>query len=88
VEVISSISDDRVLDVSNVVVLPSHRRTGVARAMILALAAFARERGAGRLALKTYAQNDDAIRFWYSLGFRARYVQMTAALDDLGQPAT
>jgi ribosomal protein S18 acetylase RimI-like enzyme len=88
VQPISSISDERVMEVSNVIVLPSHRRRGVARALIEALAAFAKERGARRLALKTYAQNDDAMRFWESLGFRPRYVQMTATLKDLRRPAT
>ena len=84
VQVISSISDDRVLEVSNVVVVPSHRRRGVAQALVRTLAMFARERGANRLALKTYAQNDDAMKFWESLGFRPRYVQMTATVEDLG----
>ncbi|MFN2591182.1 MAG: N-acetyltransferase family protein [Actinomycetota bacterium] len=81
---VSSISDERVLDVSNVVVLPSHRRRGIARSLILALAAFARERGARRLALKTYAANREAMRFWESLGFTPRYVQMTSTVEELG----
>jgi ribosomal protein S18 acetylase RimI-like enzyme len=88
VQPISSISDERVMEVSNVIVLPSHRRRGVARALIEALAAFAEERGAARLALKTYAQNDDAMRFWESLGFHPRYVQMTATVEDLKRSAT
>ena len=83
VAAISSTSDERVLEVSNVVVVPSHRRRGVAGALLASLAAFARNRGAKRLALKTYAQNDDAMRFWEALGFRPRYVQMTAAAEDL-----
>ena len=83
VQAISSISDERVMEVSNVIVLPSYRRRGVARALIQALAAFAEERGATRLALKTYAQNDEAMRFWESVGFHPRYVQMTATVEDV-----
>jgi GNAT superfamily N-acetyltransferase len=85
---ISSISDQRVLEVSNVVVVPSHRRRGVARALVRSLAAFARGRGVSRMALKTYLQNDDAMKFWGSLGFRPRYVQMTAAVEELDPPGS
>jgi GNAT superfamily N-acetyltransferase len=83
---ISSISDEVALDVENLIVLPSHRRRGVARALVLALAQFARDRGAPRLALKTYSLNDEAMRFWESMGFRPRWVQMTAAVEDLQGP--
>ena len=83
---ISSISDEIVLEVENVVVAPSHQRRGVASALVLALAEFARSRGVRRLALKTYAQNEDAMRFWESIGFGPRWVQMTATVEDLGLP--
>jgi N-acetylglutamate synthase-like GNAT family acetyltransferase len=78
---ISSISDEIVLEVENVVVAPSHRRRGVAHALVLALAGFARQLGIARVALKTYSQ-----RFWESIGFRPRWVQMTATPEELGLP--
>ncbi len=83
VDAISSISDERALEVSNVIVVPAYRRRGVARALLRSLGAFAREHGANRLALKTYARNDEAMKFWESVGFRPRWVQMTATLQEL-----
>lgn len=82
----SSMSDERAAEVSNVYVLPDARGLGVGRALVTGLARWARERGARRLVLKTYSQNEDALRFWEAVGFRPRLVQMTALTDDLAGP--
>jgi ribosomal protein S18 acetylase RimI-like enzyme len=80
---VSSMSDEPALEVANVVVARVRRQRGVARALVLALADFARRRGVKRLVVKTYAENEVAMRFWRALGFRPRYVQLTAAALDL-----
>jgi ribosomal protein S18 acetylase RimI-like enzyme len=83
---VSSMSDEPALEVANVVVAGPSRHRGVARALVLALADFARRRGARRLVVKTYSENDGAMRFWRALGFRPRYVQLTAVVKDLSSP--
>ena len=80
---ISSISDEIVLEVENVFVAPSHRRRGVAEALVRALGDFAHGRGVRRMALKTYSHNEGAMRFWEALGFEPRWVQMTAPVQEL-----
>jgi len=79
----SSMSDERAAEVSNVYVRPDARGLGVGRALVSALARWSRERGARRLVVKTYTQNEEALRFWEALSFRPRYVQMTALTEDL-----
>ena len=79
----SSMSDARALEISNVVVLPSRRRRGVARAIVAELVAFGRGRGARTAVIKTFAANEAAVAFWSDLGFRVRLVQMVADLGDL-----
>ena len=44
-------------------------------------------KASGCVVLKTYSQNEEALRFWSALGFRPRYVQMTAPADELAPPA-
>ncbi len=75
----SSISDERTLEVSNVVVLDEFRGRGVGRALVEAMFEVARERGVPWLSVKTYSENSRSLRFWESVGFRPRYVQMTAS---------
>jgi ribosomal protein S18 acetylase RimI-like enzyme len=79
----SRVSDERALEVSNVAVLASHRRQGIARALVEGLAAFARERGVPWLALRTFAANEPALRFWEGLGFAPRVVQLVAPAADI-----
>jgi ribosomal protein S18 acetylase RimI-like enzyme len=71
-------SDDVALELSSFIVRPSHRRRGVGRALTRAIGIFARERGVERVTLKTFAQNEGALRFWKSVGFETRIIQMTA----------
>jgi ribosomal protein S18 acetylase RimI-like enzyme len=80
---VSSMSDEPALEVTNVVVARARRQRGAARALVLALADFARRRGVKRLVVKTYAENEAAMRFWRALGFGPRYVQLTASTEDL-----
>jgi len=79
----SRVSDERALEVSNVAVLASHRRRGIARALVDGLAAFARDRGVPWLTLRTVAANDPALRFWEGLGFAPRVVQLVAPAADI-----
>src|SRR5262249_27356014 len=50
-------------------VLPTHRRAGVARALLAAVRAAAIESGAIRLALQTEEDNDAAVRLYIDSGY-------------------
>jgi ribosomal protein S18 acetylase RimI-like enzyme len=80
---VSSMSDELALEVTNVVVAKTSRQQGVARGLVAALADFARRRGVKRLVVKTYGDNEGAMRFWRALGFHPRFVQLTAPAEDL-----
>ena len=79
----SRVSDERALEVSNVVVDPPHRRRGIARALMSGLAGFARERGVGWVVLRTFAANEPAMRCWEAMGFVPRVVQLVAPTADI-----
>ena len=84
VDVSSSISDERVAELSNVVVRPEARGQGLGRALVAEVGRWAASRGARRVAIRTYSANREALAFWERLGFQARYVQMTAPAEALG----
>jgi predicted acetyltransferase len=50
-------------------VVPSHRRSGVGRAAVEALAQRARSAGAGHLEAKIHPHNSEAFSFWSAVGF-------------------
>ena len=81
----SSFSDEPALELSSVVVRPSHRGRGAGRALAREIARFARRRGIRMVTLKTFAQNEPALRFWQAIGFRPRMVQMVAPADLLAR---
>jgi len=86
----SSFSDEPAMELSSVVVAPSHRGRGIGRALALAVAGFARDRGVRLLTLKTFAHNESALEFWRGIGFQPRMVQMVAPPDtllDVGEAA-
>ncbi len=83
----SSMSDERAAELSNVTVDPDARGRGIGRALVTEVAAWARRQGVRLVVLKTYSQNEEALGFWSALGFRPRYVQMTAPADELAPPA-
>jgi len=56
-------------DITNVTVLLSHRRKGIARTMLGQLMDDGRERGVERFTLEVRASNEGAIRLYKSLGF-------------------
>lgn len=58
----------------------SARRAGVARALIDALAARLKEKGAPRVVLMTAAKNEGAQRFFEAMGFRRTMIEMTREL--------
>lgn len=79
----SSYSDERALELSNLFVEPTYRRRGIGRAMVSEVVALARDLGVHRLVLKVFASNEDAMRFWSHLGFRARLTQFTALTSEV-----
>jgi GNAT superfamily N-acetyltransferase len=79
----SRVSDELALEVSHVVVLPSHRGLGIGRRLAAGLAAFALDRGVAWVTLRTFAANEDALRFWEGLGFTPRVVQLVAPAADI-----
>lgn len=58
-------------DVAHIAVTPAARRTGVARQLIAALAAAAREAGFARLALEVAVDNSPALGLYAGFGFTA-----------------
>jgi GNAT superfamily N-acetyltransferase len=80
----SFFSEELAVELGSVFVRPEHRGRGVAAALTAEIARFARKQGVGRLTLKTFAQNEEALAAWYRLGFEPRTIQMTARVDRLG----
>jgi GNAT superfamily N-acetyltransferase len=83
VHVPSTFSDEPALELAGVFVAPSHRRRGIGMALSREVARFAKDLGVRRLTLKTFAQNDLALRFWETLGFTPRMVQFTGDPDAI-----
>ena len=69
--VISTAEGGPALLVEDVVVDPDHRGRGIGRAMLAALADWARGRGVRRLQLLADANNGPALAFYDRLGWRA-----------------
>jgi len=84
IEALSSISDERSAELSNVIVREEARRRGIGEALVTEVGRWASGRGVRRVVIKTYAANDLAMQFWEALGFRPRYVQLTAVAEELG----
>jgi GNAT superfamily N-acetyltransferase len=82
----SSFSDEPAIELSGVVVSAGDRKTGVGRALVDAIARFARDQGIGRIVIKTFARNEGALEFWRRLGFEPRMVQMVAEPDQIVLP--
>jgi ribosomal protein S18 acetylase RimI-like enzyme len=79
----STFSEQRAVELSSVFVRPSHRRQGIGRALTAEVARFAREAGAERVTLRTFAQNEAAVEAWRRMGFEPRALQMTAPSERL-----
>jgi GNAT superfamily N-acetyltransferase len=86
VSVPSTMSDERSVELSHVVVDPGVRTIGVGRALVAEAAKWASDQGVRRIVIKTYSPNRDALAFWEAVGFRPRYVQMTAPVSELIPP--
>lgn len=78
IDALSSISDDRVAELSSVVVRREDRGRGVGGAIVAEVGRWAASREAEWVAIRTYSENREALVFWERLGFQPRYVQMTA----------
>jgi ribosomal protein S18 acetylase RimI-like enzyme len=87
VHVPSSVSDDRAVEVSSVIVRPSHRGRGIGRALTGAVARFAQEQGIHKLTLRTFSANEGALAFWQAMGFEPRLVQLTADVGAVERTA-
>ncbi len=79
----SRVSDERGVEISNVVVREEHRGRGVARAVVAELVGFARERGVERVVVEVFTGNREAMAFWQGLGFVPRVVELTARVADV-----
>jgi ribosomal protein S18 acetylase RimI-like enzyme len=79
----STFSEELAVELGSVYVQPEHRGRGVAAALTAEVARFARDRGVGRITLKTFAQNEEALLAWRRLGFEPRMIQMTASVERL-----
>ena len=68
----------------DLVVDPAHRREGIGRMLLDAVAAELAGRGAPRLVLSTAERNHDAQRIFAAAGFRRTMIEMTL---ELGEPS-
>ena len=57
-------------DIAEFSITPNHRRTGVGRAAVEAVAECARVNGATHLQAKVHPDNRQALAFWLGVGFR------------------
>ena len=83
----STVSDEPALELSGVMVRPSHRGRGIGRILTKSAARFAREAGVRMVTVKIFAQNEEAVRFWEALGFEHRMLQMVAPAESLDSPS-
>ena len=66
--------------VSDLVVLPAHRRRGLGRALLERAEAYARREGARTLRVGVLARNDGAGRLYHRLGFADYTIQLSKPL--------
>jgi GNAT superfamily N-acetyltransferase len=83
VSVPSSISDQRAVELSGVIVHPEFRGQGVGRALAVEAARFATERGVHRLTVRVFAQNEQGLKLWSAMEFEPRMLQMTVVASQL-----
>ena len=83
VHVPSSFSDEPAMELAGVFVSSSHRGRGIGLALSQEVARFAKDVGVRRVTLKTFVQNEPALRFWERIGFSPRMVQFTAEPDAI-----
>ena len=79
----SRLSDTRALEISGVIVREDRRREGIGRRLVEEALRFAWEHGFAWVTLRTFGPNRDALRFWESLGFMPRVVELVAPVDDV-----
>jgi ribosomal protein S18 acetylase RimI-like enzyme len=75
-------SNDHVLELQGLAVLPAYRRRGIARRLVTAAIEEARSRGVRRLRLRVLAPNSDARRVYESVGFTVEGVLREEFLLD------
>jgi ribosomal protein S18 acetylase RimI-like enzyme len=63
--------------VSDLVVMPSHRNTGIGQRLLEVAEAYARECGVGELRIGVLRRNGGALRLYERLGFRQYRVELT-----------
>jgi len=77
------LSPTRVLQLSNLVVAPGHRRRGIGHALVAAAADYADERGVDHVAAGVYPSLRDANRFFARVGFAPITVERIAPVTGL-----
>jgi len=83
VHVPSRFSDERALELSGVMARSGYRGRGIGRKLVEEAARFAKDLGVDWIELRTFAPNQDAMRFWQGLGFTPRVVQLTCSTEAL-----
>ncbi len=66
--------------IADVYVEPAFRRQGIARRLVEAINAWFAEQGVRHVEWQVASANDDAIRFWQSVGGRALTIRMRVSL--------
>jgi ribosomal protein S18 acetylase RimI-like enzyme len=68
--------------ISDLVVAADHRRHGVGSALMSAAEAYARARGGRRIRLRVLARNEVARRFYRSMNYQEREIELQKTLVD------
>lgn len=67
--------------VSDLVVMPAHRNTGIGQRLLATAEAYARECGVAELKIGVLQRNGGALRLYERLGFRQYRIELTKRLD-------
>jgi ribosomal protein S18 acetylase RimI-like enzyme len=67
--------------VSDLVVMPAHRNTGIGQRLLAAAESYARECGVTELKIGVLQRNGGALRLYERLGFRQYRIELTKRLD-------
>ncbi|MBN1273454.1 MAG: GNAT family N-acetyltransferase [Candidatus Aminicenantes bacterium] len=75
------IKENRYLYLEQIGVHPLFRRRGIGRELIKAILEYARQKSLGRVVLDTWEFNEEALRFFQSMGFEIQMSRLAMAID-------